>query len=1195
MSQPVGSSVAQHGPELAAWLAVQEAALRERLAALSDVSISDDEAAAAAIMGTPVQPEALYAFSGLKMDEVERFDAFLSGLINAALSESEAAAHEVVDKHPALVLSSLVGRASRVATTSDLWSDWAAGLGLSAPLTEHLAARTPEMLEELGLASTALLDGSSATRGSEEDSARLIMLNAGVQQSVMPLIIERIEEAAGLTSMEEPSPSDVVQALVAVKDSLDGLVAGFADDAEDDIPRALRVLAASVPVRAKELVSATHAFLIATAADPANWESRDDLGPEDTGLPPLLYGEAREELRARPVGTPKRRQAIGVVSTTGRPQLFFQEDTGIIGIQLPTPVAPTRPEWTVTYGGSVVQTPAVALEDGAGRPFVAIEEPVRDVLVELGDARHWLVPAVDTEDPVLIFGADGQSVSDKVSLHSESVHVLYPNDARLIDPATGLDVPMITDPAPSRWDLWQIAEADLRDVTAVQVIRPGAAGEVRSASPQRRARLTNPHARLQNTVTDFGTPVHDGGPVALFPRSLSGHDESWNVQVAQFTGYGEFADELVMEYELEVPAAGGEVEILTDDDYPWLGEFVVRLTNPRGRSFQAHFAVAEQAHIDLSFPGGGDGFRIPTEGGLTSADIRVVSGEKPLESEPAMLRLRAADESGVVELSTEEGSALTVQVTPGVLRFEIPLTDEDPVVRTRTMLTRPGRLDVHGEFRINAPGELRHAHLAVRSGERDICRVPLTRRGDEAFGDLGSYADRVGMLRAVTVSLDWTRVTGRKLLSIPLVEATSQDPVTSISLDDREISVGLTAVGQTHPITLYVWSAGRPWNAPVGIPVAGGTCELPEELLGAGPYVVQAVVGTPEERRPVWPTPESIVLDEGQGESLSDVSLSTPHMARLWSLLAARRAARAITLATAPGAMPAEEIRSFLTEDPRVGLQTLNSTSIRLGDQAGMLIGSGLVLGDFAVRKPTPGRRRVPWLGALSSLADLSAARATGDLEAAHEQLDYLRAIGGEALTRALATGQDATLESAKIDMSSVQIASLPKAQADLILAQVFDPHRMVPGPLTDDDARFTAIYEVVERRDDIVDAGLMLQLAKQSRALFQAVTKVSPKLRKAVNVRFHKLDGIDADDPSLHWTLVPGTSLLIAVAARGIARFNAQATDEQRIDDSVVRDLLDQWASLADLVPTLVMSDLLIADALVAFALDGDLTKDPE
>lgn len=179
--------------------------------------------------------------------------------------------------------------------------------------------------------------------------------------------------------------------------------------------------------------------------------------------------------------------------------------------------------------------------------------------------------------------------------------------------------------------------------------------------------------------------------------------------------------------------------------------------------------------------------------------------------------------------------------------------------------------------------------------------------------------------------------------------------------------------------------------------------------------------------------------------------------------------------------------------------------------------------------------------------------------------------------------------------MSSVQIASLPKAQADLILAQVFDPHRMVPGPLTDDDARFTAIYEVVERRDDIVDAGLMLQLAKQSRALFQAVTKVSPKLRKAVNVRFHKLDGIDADDPSLHWTLVPGTSLLIAVAARGIARFNAQATEEQRIDDSVVRDLLDQWASLADLVPTLVMSDLLIADALVAFALDGDLTKDPE
>src|SRR5699024_1633587 len=118
--------------------------------------------------------------------------------------------------------------------------------------------------------------------------------------------------------------------------------------------------------------------------------------------------------------------------------------------------------------------------------------------------------------------------------------------------------------------------------------------------------------------------------------------------------------------------------------------------------------------------------------------------------------------------------------------------------------------------------------------------------------------------------------------------------------------------------------------------------------------------------------------------------------------------------------------------------------------------------------------------------------------------------------------------------------------------------------------------------------SGIMVKLAEASRALFQAVSRTSPKLRKAVNVRFHKLDGIDADDPSLHWTLVPGTSLLISVAARALARQKAVNPD---VDDSVVRNLIPLWSQLADLVPTLVMGDLLIADALVTHAVHGDLT----
>lgn len=1194
---------APHDPNpLRAWLAAADVDLRGRLAALAADADSEDGA------------EALVTWSGIRMDEVERIDGFLGPLLKAVDVDVDGA-RGVADSYPAVLLASLVGRAARVASTTDLWADWTAGLQLDSESTdvaafvEHVVERVPEILAELGLPDVALLDGAPAEHGTPEDSARLMMLHAGVQQSVMPLLIERIEDAAGIGGeagggVGGSSSSDLVQKLQPVRDGIDAMVSGFAADIGSDVPRALRVLSQSAVARARRLVQATLGYVMATAADPANWESREDLGPDEVGLPPILLDAAREELRARPAGTPSRRTAVGVVATTGRPQLFFDELENRVCVQLPTPSAPAGRSWLVTYGGTVVAEPAVALGEATARPVVPITEPVREVLVELGDGPHWRVPAIDTADPVLIFGDDGQSVTDKVSLHSTSVHVVYPNDARLVDPVTGEDVPLLSEPAPAEWELWQVAQADLRDVHALQVVRPGVVGEVRSASPMRRPKLTVPHARLDGASTTHGTPVHAGGPVAVFPPTLSGRDESWRVQVADFPGYGKFADDMVMVYDLEVPAAGGEVDVLTDDDYPWLGEFVVRLTNPRGRSFQSHIAVAEQADLDVSYRGGGDGFRIPEEAGLSPAEVRVLSGDKPLEVEPAVLRLGPADSTGTVELSTEEGAYLELRVEPGRLRFEIPLADENPARRTRTLRTRPGRVDAHGVFKVSAPGELRHAHLAVKSGERDICRVPLTRRGDDAFADLGTYADRVAMLSDLTISLDWTRVTGRRRLSVPLVEAPKTDTVRSVTRDGGELVVAVDPAAAALPLTAWVWRPTEPWRAPIALPVVDGRCALPDDVDELGTLIVQVVFGREHDRRPLWPAPEASVVvggadDDGTGtgtgadaggtvEDLPEAP-GVRELTGIWSLFETLRAGRATIMPQVAESLAPDNLRRLLTADPRTGLAALNGSAIRLDDQPGMVVSSGLVLGDFTEKTPTPGRRRVPWLGALAAMADL--ADPSSSVAKQRDQIDHLRRAGGDALIRALATGQDTTLESACIDKTSVQITALPEPQANAILAQVFDGHRMVPGPLTDDDARFTAIHEVVANRAEIVEAGIMPGLAAASRALFQAVSRTSPKLRKAVNVRFHKLDGIDADDPSLHWTLVPGTSLLIAVAARALARQKAANPD---VDDTVVRSLIPLWAQLADMVPTLVMGDLLIADALVTHAIHGDLT-DPQ
>ncbi len=1159
------------------WLSVTENDLASRLRETADTE----------------DVPSLVAWSGLRMDEVERIDSFLSAILGHALqsnSKPAAAACAVVDQFPATLLTSLVGRAARIASEATMWTDWAAALQLTGAgveaLVEHLQAKVRVWLAEFGLAAEVSLDGADHS----DDAARLLLLNSGVQQSVVPYVLEQIEATAGLTESEaEISVAGVSD--VAVPE----VVSNFAGDVPGDVPRALRMLSQTAPEAAAQLVSGLAEFLIQTMESPVDWEIRSN---EISSQLPLIHADAaREELRVRPAGTYQRRTALGAINTVGRPQLYFDQDTQRVGVQLPTPVAPQASSWLVTFGGSVESTPVVALGEADRRPIVDISEPVREVLVELGEQHRWQIPAIDTDDPIVIFGADGQSVTDKVSLHYDSAFVLFPEDATLVDPLTGDAVPFLTAPTESSWPLWQVAEVDLRDVWALQVRRQGVAGQVRSASPMRRPRVICPHSLLNGATTQFGTPVFAGGPVAVFPPTLSGHDEPWRVQLAEFTGFGEFTTEAIMEYDLEVPADGGEVEILTDDEFPWLGEFVVRLTNPRGRTFQRHFAVAEQAELDIAYRGGGDGFRIPTVEGLSPVQVRLFCGDKPMYAEPEVLKLGEDETKGYLELSTDEGASLEIQIRPATLGFDIPLEDGTTAHRRFTLETRVRRINVHGQFRVHAPGQLRHAHLSVSNDDRDICRVPLTRKGDVLVGDFGEYAERISMLTAIRINLDWTRVTARKRMSVRLVEAPRKDPVQAISwqsTEDRYFAVDVADSIAHVPLKLWIWCASAPWLEPIGLDVIDGECQLPEDYAEAGPYVVQATLGLEKGRRPKWPAEGSTILpalhepdeDARDTGTIAVDQLTVPELARLWSLYAAMREGLAKKLAEANPNLAPDQLRVAFRKDARRSLAALNSTSIRLDDQPGTFIGSALVLEPFVARQNTPDPRRVPWLGVLSSMEDLRALPAD-DAANRDALLDYIRSTGGAALVDALATGQDTTLESASIDSSSVQITALPEAQANAILAQVFNSHRIVPGPLTDDDARFTAVYEVVEARNEIVDSAVMTGLASHSRKLFKIVTRTSPALRKAVNVRFHKLDGIDADDPRLHWTLTPGTSLLIAVAARCLAQ---QKRDNPGVDDTVIRELLPLWTKLADLVPTLVMSDLLIAEALVTHATAGDL-----
>ena len=110
------------------WLAAAEQDLATRIPGLLESA-------------TQAKVEPLFVWSGLAMDEVERIDRFLGTLLAHHLVGGTAAdieaAKSVVDNHPLVTLASLVGRAARVASASEMWLEWA----MLVCLTTSTAAR----------------------------------------------------------------------------------------------------------------------------------------------------------------------------------------------------------------------------------------------------------------------------------------------------------------------------------------------------------------------------------------------------------------------------------------------------------------------------------------------------------------------------------------------------------------------------------------------------------------------------------------------------------------------------------------------------------------------------------------------------------------------------------------------------------------------------------------------------------------------------------------------------------------------------------------------------------------------------------------------------------------------------------------------------------------------------------------------
>ena len=161
------------------------------------------------------------------------------------------------------------------------------------------------------------------------------------------------------------------------------------------------------------------------------------------------------------------------------------------------------------------------------------------------------------------------------------------------------------------------------------------------------------------------------------------------------------------------------------------------------------------------------------------------------------------------------------------------------------------------------------------------------------------------------------------------------------------------------------------------------------------------------------------------------------------------------------------------------------------------------------------------------------------------------------------------------MDQSIVHIAHMEPAQQDTLIEMLFSQAEIVPGPIMDDSARLLAVFETFKQRAALNELLSDQALIATAVSLLRALRGANRQLYASARIRLDKLDGVDTDDRSNIWTLAPVISLVFALTARMRAH-------ELIGKSKLLTEARTGWSALADVVPDLVTSDLISAEAMV-------------
>ncbi|WP_040795292.1 hypothetical protein [Nocardia higoensis] len=1059
----------------------------------------------------------------------------------------------VVQKFPALTLTTLIGHAGMYYDRNRYWDSFWEELDLARDLEfeKVLREELESLLSKFGLRRFPELDGQYV---------QAMAVHAGIPVHCLDDLVDVIDEhiAAG----RDANGAAVVEWLTEP-----GM--GYRLNRLDVPVRNFLRLGGEVAV---DIVDRIIEFAAYFAEHP---EAANDLDLDTatTGLPNLLLDALIDRLAQRPLGSGPREPAA--VVRTRNPVVAYSSLDQQVVVEVPYPVAAPESPWRVSFDGAahtVYAERAWGTVEGQAQPAtpVPVPRPVRQiVLAHESLAEQVRIPLVDKDDPLLLFDESGRSLSRHLALPRGAIIAVCPHDTALLDTHTQLPMEPVDEQTPVGWSEWRARVYDLTEAGGVRWRRGNLVGPVRQVRAGAAARLEL-GAPVEGVTTRNGLSVYGERPAVALPATSE--PTTWRVRTRRAGTVDWLTDE-----EWESGDEATELDPFDGVASGLLGMFDVVVSGPLGSDLRHSLFLAEGLDIGYTSE-----FRKPAADGLTPTSCTVTACP-PLSVDTTGMHFAGDVRDAELRVAVG-GDVERLSVRPPHIEIRVDGIGGVAQWRTTAAALTIDQLDEHATVAARIPGDVQvDIALVDRDGEVLQLEQPQVVGGNVFQVPTRAFLDTA---RTAGVSSLLARIDTPDGATHHVTLARVRPPVLCTGV--RVADGCLLFDGATGAdLAASVWADTAPWREPEHVAIENGRASLPQDLIDAGPLTVEVFVDDPWSVTQVPDRPGEDALSVSQPGWFTDPDPVRTELSRFLSGHGPAPAhsaavpevwAALTTLPENAGPMRAT-LYDALATDPRSALETLAQSTIPQEEHPALLIASGLIERDFAspVRAGAPEN---PWIGCLLDIADLPAAADDRGSATWQELLARLTDAGGERL-RELLSGKVGDPREGIFDRSAAMLHGFDAEQVHALKVAC----EIVPAALLDTDTRTSAMFEAFERRLTWQNDPARLRLTTGTRDLLAVARRASRPAYDQVVARNEALAGIDTS--ALPWMLMSMQSLLLAVVARLTARGRIKGAP-------ISPGLRADWATLARLCPSMVCTDLLIADALVTYGLHRDLIGEP-